>query len=75
MTLHPTFTKELAAERTNDRLREADGYRLATTAAAVTLGETTARDFDSMVLEHRFVRRRRWFVRHRALGRHHSLPL
>ena len=73
--MHPTFTQELASERTQDLLREADRSRLASAAAARTAEPTTAMNLDSVVVERRFIRRRRWFVRNRVLGQHRSLPL
>jgi hypothetical protein len=76
MNMHPTFTSEIATERTRDLLREADRYRLASAAASArTVEPTMATEFDSVVVERRFVRRRRWFVRNRVLGHDHSLPL
>lgn len=73
--MHPTFSREIANERTLDLLREADRSRMASAAAARIDEPTAAMDLDSVVVERRFIRRRRWFVRNRVLGQHRSLPL
>lgn len=73
-TQHSYLDKLLVDECIRGRRREAEAARAGT--AALRVGDRFEQlSAGSPLLQRRFVRRRRWFIRHRAINDHRSVTM